>query len=137
MKNLILFSIGIVLGAVIVYLWHVQQTPTIELVATGPVQYNCELSDGTFENNACICPIEEGLGQTQETMYDDTTGYCQTTFGGPGGEAGEVLPNGFEYFYNIITYNCEQSGGRVFTYGRCSCPDGTDYDTSNGYCVAQ
>lgn len=50
------------------------------------VQYNCAQSGGLFKDDKCECPLEEGLGQTQEMMYDKSTGYCQTTAGGPGGE---------------------------------------------------
>lgn len=50
------------------------------------VQYNCTQSGGLFKDGECECPLEEGLGQTQEIMYDKSTGHCQTTAGGPGGE---------------------------------------------------
>ncbi len=55
------------------------------------VQYNCEQSGGTFKNDICSCPFEAQLGQTAEMMYDKTTGHCQTTAGGPGGELGEQM----------------------------------------------
>lgn len=49
---------------------------------------NCELSLGTFENGTCICQLEND--QTQEEMYDELTGYCQSTMGGPAGPAFEA-----------------------------------------------
>ncbi len=51
-------------------------------------KYNCELSLGTFENGTCTCPLEND--QTQEEMYDETTGFCQSTMGGPAGAALEA-----------------------------------------------
>ncbi|HCA67554.1 MAG TPA: hypothetical protein DEP11_04900 [Candidatus Jacksonbacteria bacterium] len=53
-------------------------------------QYNCAQSGGLFKDDKCECPLEEGLGQTQEMMYDKSTGYCQTTAGGPGGELADT-----------------------------------------------
>ncbi len=53
-------------------------------------QYNCVQSGGLFKDDKCECPLEEGLGQTQEMMYDKSTGYCQTTAGGPGGELADT-----------------------------------------------
>ncbi len=52
------------------------------------VAYNCTESGGVFSDDACRCGIDEALGQTQENMYDKTTGYCQTTIGGAAGRAG-------------------------------------------------
>lgn len=71
-----------------VFLWQQNESPSSPLVEIQEqiAQYNCEQSGGTFAGSSCTCPIEEGLGQTQEMMYDENTGYCQTTFGGPGGE---------------------------------------------------
>lgn len=54
-------------------------------------QYNCNQSGGLLKDDKCECPLEEGLGQTQEMMYDKSTGYCQTTAGGPGGELGNMI----------------------------------------------
>lgn len=55
------------------------------------VKYNCEQSGGTFAGDRCKCPFEAQLGQTSDSMYDRTTGQCQTTLGGPGGELGRDI----------------------------------------------
>ena len=65
------------------------------------IKHNCELSGGSFANGKCTCDVEENLGQTQEMMYDKNTGYCQSTHGGPAGDAFNAsigLPYG-EYSY--------------------------------------
>ncbi|MBT4856866.1 hypothetical protein HON52_01630 [Candidatus Uhrbacteria bacterium] len=132
MKKSIVFIIGIFVGAVSVFLLfqYIQvNTPFI----VGPIQFTCEYSGGVFKGDVCVCPIEEQLGQTQEMMYDESTGYCQTTYGGPGGDASNVLL-GFEYFFSIVEYNCNESGGISHTYSRCQCPDGSEYDKDTGYC---
>lgn len=96
----------------------------------GAAKYNCEKSGGSFSNNTCVCPEE---GETQEIMYDKNTGYCQTAYGGPGGDAFAAsigLPYGaYAYYNDIVAYNCEQTGG-VFIHN-CNC---LDYDKSTGYC---
>jgi hypothetical protein len=100
------------------------------------LEYNCELSGGSFSDHSCKCPIEEEIGQTQEMMYDKSTGYCQTTHGGPGGDAFAAsvgLPYGDYAFYNnIVQNNCKETGGK-FLYV-CNCPNGKSYDKSTGYC---
>lgn len=50
------------------------------------VTYNCEQSGGTFNNDACSCPTEQG----EKLEYDSGTGYCMSAFGIPGGEQGET-----------------------------------------------
>lgn len=101
------------------------------------VGYNCELSGGSFSDSVCECPLEER--QTQEMMYDKKTGYCQTTFGGPGGAAFAVsvgLPNpeGAYYFWtDVVGNNCTETDGDWLN-ARCSCSDGKTYDKSTGYC---
>jgi len=130
---------------------------TTESTATnefaGVVKYNCEKSGGSFSNNSCVCPAEEEMKeindynckntdtclseeQVRELAYDKTTGFCQTTFGGPGEDAFAAsigLPYGDYSFYNdIVIKNCEETGGN-FLYS-CSCGDGTTYDKSTGYC---
>ena len=101
-------------------------TRSIGQSLSGPIKYNCELSGGTFEQNSCICPIEEQLGQTQEMMYGESTGFCQTTFGGAGGDAfyaGSGLPWGrYEHYHDIINYWCEESGGSK-SGATCICPE--------------
>jgi len=103
----------------------------------GVVKYNCEKSGGSFSNNSCICPIEEELGQTQEMMYDKNTGYCQTTFGGPGGDAFAAsigLPYGdYGFFMDIIVNSCAKSGGEM-SGAACICPKNMAYDKTTGYC---
>lgn len=102
----------------------------------GAVKYNCEKSGGSFNGNSCVCPISEEIGQTQESMYDESTGYCQSDIGGPASDAFPAsvgLPYGDYAFYNnIVINNCEETGGD-FLYS-CDCPDGKTYDESTGYC---
>jgi len=102
----------------------------------GVVKYNCEKSGGSFSNNSCVCPISEDLGQTQEMMYDKSTGYCQSDIGGPAGDAFAAsigLPYGdYAFYQEIVMNNCTETGGD-FLYA-CSCPDGKSYDESTGYC---
>ncbi|MDD2785602.1 MAG: hypothetical protein PHS79_01760 [Patescibacteria group bacterium] len=104
---------------------------------TGVAKYNCEKSGGSFTNNSCVCPIEAELGQTQEMMYDKNTGYCQTTAGGPGGDAFATsigLPYGdYGFFMGIIVNSCEKSGGEM-SGAACICSKNTTYDKSTGYC---
>ncbi len=103
----------------------------------GPISYNCKLSSGEFVDSVCVCPIEEHLGQTQEMVYDESTGFCQTTAGGPGGGAFAAtvgLPGGAFVFWTTIIGNlCEQSGGEWLN-ARCTCSTGLNYDESNGLC---
>ncbi len=102
------------------------------------IKRNCEFSDGSFSNGSCKCPIEESLGQTQELMYDKNTGYCQTTHGGPGGDAFAAsvgLPWGdFSFWIKIVGNNCTETGGLWGSTARCTCPDKMTYDKSTGYC---
>ena len=101
----------------------------------GAVKYNCEKSGGTFDTDMCSCPLEGD--QTQEEMYDITTGYCQTTHGGPGGDAFYAsvgLPYGYYSFWRDIVFaQCEATGG-VVSGSVCICPEHTVYNTSNGQC---
>lgn len=101
------------------------------------VQYNCELSGGVFDKGECACPLESF--QTHDEMYDETTGFCQSSMGGPAGDAFYAsvgLPHG-EYFHwnGIITSLCEESGGTV-SGAACKCPKGTTYDQTSGICSA-
>jgi hypothetical protein len=61
---------------------------TTSLLDENQLKTNCELSLGTFENGTCLCQLEND--QTQEEMYDELTGYCQSTMGGPAGPAFEA-----------------------------------------------
>lgn len=108
-----------------------------ELSEQGAVRYNCELSGGTFENGSCVCSISEG--QTQEDMYDKTTGFCQSDIGGSAGDAffaSVGLPYGdYGFWYSIILGLCEQSGGYV-SGAACVCPSGL-YNETSGLCVQE
>jgi len=138
MKNFLLILLGIIVGSAAVFVFWFY-SPKTESVAqlTGPIQYNCELSGGTFENGVCVCPIEEQLGQTQEMMYDEKSGFCQTTFGGAGGNAfaaGQGLPWGRNSYYNdVINYWCDESGGSK-SGAACICPTEKTYDKKTGKC---
>jgi hypothetical protein len=125
---------GIALGGLAVFLFQTNPQST-EL--SGPTQYTCELSGGSFENSSCVCPIETELGQTQEMMYDASTGFCQSTFGGAGGDAfwaGSGLPWGrYSYYNDIVNHWCEQSGGSK-SGAACKCSSGEIYDKSIGQC---
>ena len=130
------FLMGIIFGAAIMFAyWTVPQSEVTEL--SGPTEYTCELSGGSIENGSCVCPIEPELGQTQDMMYDESTGFCQTTFGGAGGDAfaaGSGLPWGhYAYWNTIITTLCEESGGSK-SGAACICPDDTTYSKTTGQC---
>lgn len=104
----------------------------------GAARYNCELSAGIFENGRCICPIDEGVsGQTQETQYDKNTGFCQSTIGGPIGDAFNAssgLPYGeYDYWTGIILGLCTESGGEISGVA-CICPSDKAYSKLNGKC---
>ncbi len=103
MSQILKIFITVIITAIVagggVYIWQ-DNSPTqteiknqkqIKDRQSQVVQYNCEQSSGTFINDTCVCPIEADFGQTQEMMYDQKTGYCQTTHGGPGGKIGEIL----------------------------------------------
>jgi len=40
-------------------------------------QYNCEKTDGTFEDGECSCPLVDDV----ETVYNEESGYCETAEG--------------------------------------------------------
>lgn len=115
-----------------------QQTPQDTPASlTGPIRYNCELSAGTFQSGRCICPVEAELGQTQETQYDKSTGFCQSTIGGPAGDAAYTssgLPHGdYSFWTGIILNLCVESGGDISGVA-CICPPGKEYNKVNGKC---
>lgn len=136
---LLLFIVGLLVGAGIMYASPntVRPEKTDTEVVTGPVKYNCELSNGTFKNGTCICPIEQELGETQASMYDKTNGFCQTTFGGPGGDAFAASVGqpygGYQYWNSIIFGLCKKSGGSI-SDAVCICPAGENYDKNTGEC---
>lgn len=157
-KIILIAIVAALIGGGGVYLWQnseIKDSPpvsvqekelnepeTISIVETSNewdelVGYHCELSGGSFSNGTCTCPLEGE--QTQEEMYDKSTGYCQTTYGGPGGVAFDVSvglpnPNGAYYFWrDIVGNNCTETGGEFFM-SKCTCGDGTIYNKSTGYC---
>ena len=109
-KSLLPVVLAVIITAVIVgggmYWWQTSQTKlpvteeteTIDEISAEPeevesttasnqvVEYNCEQSGGTFGNNDCSCPTEQG----EQLEYDSETGYCMSAFGIPGGELGET-----------------------------------------------
>ncbi len=139
MKNFLLIIVGILIGAgIILLLCQTQQKREIvylPIEMAGPLKYNCELSGGTFANDACTCPIESF--QTQDEMYDKATGFCQTAMGGPAGEAFAAsvgLPHGSYDFWNTIVVNlCTESGGSMSS-ASCSCPAPKTYSETTGKC---
>lgn len=153
-------SLNIVLGGVIlvvissvlsIFVWEqvkgapstnnssttVQESTTVAESLTGPIRYNCELSGGTFKDDHCSCSIEENLGQTQESMYDKNTGFCQSTIGGPAGNAFNAsigLPYGdYNYWTGIVLGVCIDSGGSI-SGAACICPSGKIYSKTSGKC---
>lgn len=70
-------------------------------------------------------------------MYDKNTGYCQTTYGGPGGDAFFAsigLPYAdYGYWTGIIMNLCTDSGGTISGVA-CICPTDKNYNKMNGKC---
>lgn len=101
------------------------------------IKHNCELSGGSFVNEKCKCDIEADLGQTQEMMYDKNTGYCQSTNGGPAGDAFNAsigLPYGdYGYWTSIVMNLCTDSGGTI-SGAACICPTDKNYSKTSGKC---
>lgn len=65
-----------------VYLWQSLLTePVVDTSGDQIVQFNCEQSGGAYSNQNCNCSAEDS--------YEDSTGYCITADGSPGGELGE------------------------------------------------
>ncbi len=100
-KIILSIIVGAAIGGGLVYVFLSQNVPEPQVSSTQDntcvdewkniVQYNCEQSGGSYENNSCVCPFEEELGQTSQSMYEVETGYCQTTYGGPGGAIMEEM----------------------------------------------
>lgn len=152
---IIVAVVAALIGSVGTYLWQANQSPiatpvdtqeelnepeiTTESTSTnefaGIVKYNCEKSGGSFNNNSCTCPLE--LNQTQEIMYDKSTGYCQSSIGGAAGDsfaASIGLPYGdYAFFMDIIVNSCEESGGSM-SGAACICSKNMNYDKATGYC---
>lgn len=104
-------------------------------IPLGAIKYNCELSAGTFKDSRCECELE--AEQTQEEMYDEQTGFCQSSHGGPAGNAfftSSGLPSGYYSFWTgIILDLCLKSGGNISGVA-CICPSGKTYDQTTGVC---
>ncbi|OGH90452.1 MAG: hypothetical protein A2507_00375 [Candidatus Magasanikbacteria bacterium RIFOXYD12_FULL_33_17] len=99
-KIILTIIITAILSGSLVYLLQQKQSPSLPPTSQEEtssdewskiVKYNCEQSGGEFTNNKCECPFEDQLEQTSESMYDKSTGQCQTTIGGPGGELGQIM----------------------------------------------
>lgn len=115
-----------------------QSNPNSQPILTGPIRYNCELSGGSFNAGHCKCPLDEGVpGQSQETMYDVNTGFCQSTIGGPAGDAFNAsvgLPYGkYAFWTQIVTSLCTNSGGNI-SGSACICPADKTYSKTTGKC---
>jgi len=127
----------IFLGTLLVFVSFQQREKPLNAspLIAGPIRYNCELSGGTFQNDHCTCQIEDF--QTQELMYDKDTGFCQSTIGGPAGNAFYVssgLPYGdYEYWTHIVLDLCTNSGGDISGVA-CICPSNKSYSEVNGKC---
>lgn len=139
MRSFLFVLMGAVAGAILV--WYLKPQSIEEPSTTSltcPIEYNCKLSGGEFKDGACVCPIESF--QTQEEMYDPSSGFCQTVFGGPGGDAFFAvsgLPHGELSFWNDIIVNlCEQSGGSM-SGAACICPTGKAHSKTMGQCVTE
>ncbi len=155
-KLILIAIVATLLGGVGVYLWQnnvTQESPSVSVqeeelnepeiitkIETSDewnelIAYNCELSGGTFSNNSCSCPLEGE--QTQEEMYDKSTGYCQSSMGGPAGDAYAVsvgLPWGnYSFWTEIVENNCTETGGDWLN-ARCTCGEGSTYSKSTGKC---
>ena len=143
MKPIGIFFLGVIVGGLVVAFVPVpllmEEIPVGEqgnpMATNGSTYYNCELSGGEFENGSCTCPLEGE--QTQAEMYDEQTGFCQSSMGGPNGDAFQAsvgLPYGdYGYYQTIIVGLCESSGGSL-SGAACMCPSGKTYNKSTGQC---
>lgn len=93
-KKILILVVIAISASIVFYLSTNKYSPEVEdntQIENGEqeiIKDNCEQSGGTFINNECQCPFEAELGQTSASMYDQETGYCQTTHGSPGGALG-------------------------------------------------
>jgi hypothetical protein len=135
-KLLIVILITALIAGGGVYFWQSDQSSTSDEWAT-LIQYNCELSNGSFVDGSCECTFDPEW-QTQEEMYDKSTGYCQTDHGGPGGDALAasvgMAHGSYAFWSDIVGYNCKESGGEWWPSAACTCPEETTYDEETGYC---
>lgn len=143
LKFVATFVFGAIIGGLAVAsaaVSRVEVVPTvvqteISVVPGGAVKYNCELSGGTFENGACVCSLEGP--ESQEEMYDESTGFCQSAIGGPAGDAFAAsigLPYGEYGYWNDIMVNlCEGSDGSR-SGAACICPEGKTFSKQTGEC---
>jgi hypothetical protein len=133
LTGLFCLLVGLASGHLVAY--YAYQDLSQEKEISQAVKYNCEFSGGSFVDGSCACPTE--IGQDSAEMYDERTGYCQTTHGGPGGNAFEAsigLPYGdFAFWAEIVQESCEASGGE-FLNARCTCPEGVELNSANGAC---
>jgi len=136
---LLAFVVALLTGSV-VYLWqHNKSSVSPSSNDYGQIiKYNCEKSGGSFSDSKCECPLEKG--QTQEIMYDKSTGYCQSTNGGPAGDAFNAsvgLPYGdFAFWSEIVGNNCTKTGGEWLN-AHCTCSVKMVYDKSTGDCKTE
>lgn len=104
-------------------------------IPLGAIKYNCELSTGVFKDGRCECDLEGE--QMQEEMYDEQTGYCQSTQGGPAGDAFNAsigLPFAdYSFWSGIVLGLCVKSGGSISGVS-CICPSEKIYDETSGMC---
>lgn len=139
-KMVFIAIVAVLLGGISVYVWQnsvlqgVDESNNLSVLEEGAAKYNCELSDGSFKDGKCECLLE--VGQTQESMYDKTTGFCQSSIGSPAGDAFAAsagLPFGDYSFYNdVVQNNCTETGGEFLFF--CTCAEGALYDKKTGYC---
>ena len=140
-KILAVTFLAVLLGSGGIYLWQMNTLPESLIVSaqeekqTGPIQHNCELSGGSFSNGNCTCQLEGE--QTQAQMYNQSTGYWQSTMGGPAGDAFPAsvgLPWGeYSFWTDVVGHNCAATGGEWLN-AQCTCSGELTYNTSNGFC---
>jgi hypothetical protein len=138
MKNsyiLLSFLLGILVAGVPWLLTSYPHVPKSS-ASVSAISYNCELSGGEFTNGQCLCPTEDTPTQTEQSMYDPATGFCQSTMGGAASDAFNAslgLPYGtYDYYFSIVEYHCAESGGN-FLNARCDCGNQT-YNDTTGQC---
>lgn len=135
-KKFLPVVIAVVITAVVVggsmYCWQFLQTADN---CTQVIKYNCEQSGGIYSDGICTCSEDE------YEKYEESTGYCITAIGIPGGELQEQAAKLQELVMlknTIVRHNCEKSGG-TFSENICSCPmeqgEKLTYDTNTGYCT--
>jgi len=100
-KNFLPVVMAVIVTAVLVggvmYFWQTSKTPegATKITSTDTeetclvdnnspiVEFNCKQSGGAYSNSRCSCSAVEG-------EYEESTGYCITALGTPGGELGET-----------------------------------------------